>query len=238
MTKLKSKLAGLLVIQLILAIGLWGFNQPPNQEMSQRPLVMINGMQIDRLTVTDGDQTTTIEMVDGHWQLPQLNNLPANMNKLDELLAKLKNLKTGWATATTSASHERFEVSEDNFQKHLQLYVGEKLTGDLYLGTSPGFRKVHVRQAGESSVYSVKLNSFDIPTSSDEWLDKTLLSAKAISQIKGPDYTLAKTEDNWSFSNPNSAMENNLPSVDEEKAKNLASALSRLTVLKVADNKP
>ena len=55
----------------------------------------------------------------------------------------------------------------------------------MLLGTSPGFRKVHVRRPNEKEIYTVNLNTYDMPVADTEWLDKALLSAKDVRRIKG-----------------------------------------------------
>ena len=44
------------------------------------------------------------------------------------------------------------------------------------MGTSPSYQRVHARQAGSSSIYSVKLSNYEFGLKRDDWLDKTLAS--------------------------------------------------------------
>ena len=52
------------------------------------------------------------------------------------------------------------------------------------MGTSPSYQRVHARQAGSSSIYSVKLSNYEFGLKRDDWLDKTLASGSGdISRI-------------------------------------------------------
>ena len=147
-------------------------------------------------------------------------------------------MRSGWPVATTTSSRERFEVEKDTFQRRLQLYQGDTLAAELLVGTSPGFRKVHIRKSDDDAIYAVPLNSYELPPKNDDWLDKSLLAANEISSIKGPDYALQKTDGNWVFDNSDSAEQKGepkaAPELNTDKAKQLASALTSLRVQSLA----
>src|SRR5690606_32957336 len=121
------------------------------------------------------DADTQLQKQSESWQL-QEHALPANSSKVQSLLDTLAGLETTWPVAETASSRERFEVSDDRFQRKLQLYQGEQLLGEYYFGSSPGFRRTHARRAGEDAVYSLAFNSVDLPAQQSDWLDKTLLA--------------------------------------------------------------
>lgn len=236
MTKLHTGLSGLLALQLLIAAALFWGQQQPGQQSEQQALLRFQTEQLDRVVVSDADHSVTLTKSGDTWVLPDLQRLPADAGKLQELLDKLQSLQSGWPVATTAASQQRFEVADDKFQRRLQLYQGDKLAGELLIGTSPGFRKSHVRRAGDDAVYAVKLNSFDWPAKAEDWLDKALLAAADIKRIEGPDYVLAKQEDGWHFDNekmsPAPSGETTAP-LDQEKARQLATALRNLRIQSV-----
>ena len=175
------------------------------------------------------------------WLLPELQKLPVNDSRMTELLSKLQGLKTGWPVATTRASRERFEVEEDKFQRRIQWYQDDTLAGELLVGTSPGFRKTHIRKVGDDAIYTAELNSYELPVQNDGWLDKSLLSVATIDSIKGPDYSLRKTEGQWSFANANTPAQGEsigqtVALLNVEKARQLASAVTSLRVNAVASS--
>ena len=44
-----------------------------------------------------------------------------------------------------------------------------------FLGTSPGFRKVHARLEGDKQTYAIDFNAFDAPVDADQWYDTEIL---------------------------------------------------------------
>lgn len=238
MTTTQARLSALLLLQLLIAAGLFWNSQQQQQQGLQQPLLSFEQSQVDRVVLADGDTTATLSRVDGNWQLPQMQQLPADSDKLDDLLSKLNALNAGWPVATTASGRERFEVAEDNFQRRLQLYRGDTALGELFVGTSPGFRKVHARRPGDDEIYSVALNSYELPVTDEAWLDKTLLSATGVDSIKGPDYALHKKEESWGFVTAAPEAEQASPKLNVEKAQQLASAVAGLRVDGVADSPP
>lgn len=233
MTKFHTALGGLLALQVLLAAILFWSHQQPGQQNQQEPLLAFDQGQLDKLVVSDAQQTVTLTKSGGAWLIPDFKQLPADAAKLKGLLDRLHGLPAGWPVATSQNSHSRFEVAEDKFQRRLQLYQGGKRVAELFVGTSPGFKKAHVRRSGDDSVYAVGLNSFDWPVNHENWLDKAVLAANDISAIKGPDYALQKTGESWQFADAT-----NGPKVDAAKARQLAAALSSLKVLPPVDALP
>jgi hypothetical protein len=130
--------------------------------------------------------------------LPAYHQLPASENKVEQVLAALAGKQSGWPVATTAAGRVRFKVEDDNFEKKIVISEADKTLATLYLGTSPGYRQVHVRRAGEDEVYAVKLDGYQIASENDKWLEPSLLQLKQkITRLEGPDYALAREGDSW-----------------------------------------
>ncbi|WP_163833440.1 DUF4340 domain-containing protein [Spartinivicinus ruber] len=240
MAKLKTWLTGLLAIQLVLAAGLFWSSEHQQQQNIQQPLLGFKLADVTKLVISDSDDSVTISQSGDHWVLPDLANLPVNDDQLTDVLVKLEAIQTGWPVATTTSSHERFEVAEDKFQRQVQLFQGDKLIGELLVGTSPGFRKVHIRNPEDDAVYTAKLNSYELPVKGDDWLDKSLLAVgdvDNIKSIKGADYFLEKTGDSWTLHDNKQSLssEANATKLNMEKAKQLAKALANLQVQGMAD---
>lgn len=230
MKNLQKILSGTLALQLVLAAGLfWDATSRQQAQTQKTELVQTETDALQRLEVAGEDESVTLVKKDGQWQLPALYDLPVDSDKLDRLLEKLAALKGNWPVATSSSARERFEVAEDKFRKHLKLYTAndDAPAVELFVGTSPGFRKVHVRRAGDNAIYAVELNSFDLPENADSWLDKSLLAAGDIERIEGPDYQLRKDSDSWKFADTGTEA---APAVDPGKARELAGALEKLRV--------
>ncbi len=241
MTKLQTGLSGLLVLQLLTAAALFWGQQQSGQPGKRLALLSFQAETLDRVVVSDGEHSATLTKSGDAWILPNLQQLPADGDKLKDQLDKLQQLMTGWPVATTAASRQRFEVADDKFQRRLQLYHGDTPAGELLIGTSPGFRKSHVRRAGDDAVYAVKLNAYEWPAKDDDWLDKALLAAGGIERIEGGDYAVEKQDGGWRLVGEQASTasaEGQAPALDQEKTVQLASALGNLRVQSLAATAP
>jgi len=133
------------------------------------------------------------------------SGLPANDGKVTDLLNKLTSLSLSWPVATSSTSHERFEVADTKYQRKLVLNAGE---ASLLFGTSPGYQQIHARGASDD-VYAVKLATYEMPVNADDWLDKSLLhSSGEVNSVGWSDgLTLKKTSVGWSLGNETASTE-------------------------------
>ena len=198
MSKPQHWLGALLAVQILLTGGLYARTRQLEAQQSQSASVLsFQKDKIDKLVVSDKDKKITLSKTGGGWQLPDYHNLPADPDKVDDLLLTLSDLKGGWAVATSESSHPQFEVAADKFARKIDVLEGDKAVAELYMGTSPGFRKTHVRAAKDSNVYAAEINSMDVPVAEDQWFDKGLLKAKDPTVIKGPGYQLSKSGADW-----------------------------------------
>ena len=235
MSKLKPLLGGLLVLQIVAALGLYWQGQQLKQGRQSQPLLSFDTAGVNKVILSDGTLSVTLSKSAGVWQLPDSQQLPVDTSQLEPLLARLQGLQTGWPVATSSPSRERFEVAEGKFQRRIQLFEGATQVAELLVGTSPGFRKSHVRRPEDNAIYSVELSSYELPTENRNWLDKTLLSPGIVERIEGRDYTLIKSGEEWRLAEEENSGE--LP-LDDLKARQLAAALSDFRVLEIADASP
>ena len=122
MSKLKIGLSGLLALQIIITVGLYWNHQQQAQQDPQQVLLSFNKDELNRIIINDEDNAVILNKESNHWQLSELGQMPINSGKLDSLLSKLEDLKGGWPVATSQSSQARFEVSDDKFQRRIQLY--------------------------------------------------------------------------------------------------------------------
>lgn len=162
------------------------------------PFLSFEPESIDRVMLDNGDggELTLARSNDG-WALA--SGMPADDEKMTGVLSKLHELKRSWPVATSSAIQNRFEVSDDKHQRHVQLYASDDLQADFYLGTSPGYRRVHAREIDSGDIFSIDFSNYEIPTTVDEWLDKTLLGASGeVTEVAREDsWRLNKGEEGW-----------------------------------------
>ena len=225
-------LAGILVLQLVVAFSVFLWSETRTGDFSSEPLMSFVPAQLDKLTVSDGDSEVVLSKKGEQWQLNG-TGLPIAEDKLDRLLEKLKGLQTSWPVTTTSSSHERFEVSDSKMRRKISLYQGDKTLAELYIGTSPGFKKSHVRVDDRDEVYALEFNAYDAPATTKEWLDKSLLAVKSVTKIKGKGYSLSKEGESWLIEPVQEKREINTDNVD-----NLVKAVGAFKILDVANNAP
>jgi hypothetical protein len=188
----------LLVAQVGLAVA---FNMEANRYgsfHSDTPVLAFDIGTVDGLVIEDdGGHTVQLLKRDGHWILPQADNFPAAAGRVDALLMRLAALKVTWPVASTSSAAKRLKVAEHDFERHLTLRHGDKILAGLYTGTSPGFRKVNARADGEDEIYSVGLESLEMPAEPAAWEDRQLLTLKAedITRVELPGVVLQREGD-------------------------------------------
>ncbi|MEM7099512.1 MAG: DUF4340 domain-containing protein [Pseudomonadota bacterium] len=164
-------LGGVAIVQLLLVAWFW-FGSPGTDDAADN-LLVFSQSGVTKLRVSDGESATTVLKEGERWLV---DGAQADEKKVTEVLDKLAQLTAPWPVAATTGSAERFEVTEANHQRHIQLYVGDDLAGELYLGTSPGYQRVHARRADDDNIYSIKLSNYELGTGLDAWLDKTLMA--------------------------------------------------------------
>ena len=176
MTRLAQLLAVLLVVQLGLVFGVnqiqTGLSVPPSQTL----LIATGDVEIDQLTIEDADgEQLSLRKADGSWIIPIDGDFPADQEKVKTILVKLLALQRGLPIGTTPAALQRFRVEENNFERRITLYSDEVLIAEIFLGTSPRARMAHARSSKDTSVFEIKLATYEVPVKSEEWQDERVV---------------------------------------------------------------
>jgi hypothetical protein len=219
-------LAALVVQCGLVALAYWPADTPAETAAGNQ-FVSFNPAEIDRVTVGDGyGNEVVLEKSGGRWTLPALDNMPADAGRVEAVLGELGGGEPQWPIARSASAHERFEVAEQRYQRRLVLATGADPVATVYLGTSPGFRKVHARGAGQDAVFSIELNNFDIPAAPGGWLDPRLLQVRVPVRIHADLYSLRYEDGRW--------MTGGGLEPDETELQILLTALKTLTIGGVA----
>jgi Domain of unknown function (DUF4340) len=240
MKKLKFWLTSLLLLQLLLAAVLLWSNQQEAIKNQPKPLLSIDWQSIDMITIEDKVGGITLLKSTQSWILSN-EQLPINIDDINDLLGNLKTLKTGWPVTTLSSSHNRFEVSDDRFVRRVNLYSNGTVIGKLLFGSSTGLRQSYVRRGGDDSIYNASFDTLSILTNAASWFDKSLLSSSDISAVRGPDYNLKRSGATWELnrSGPSIFLGNTQQGrLDQDKVDVLTEALSNLVITKTSSFKP
>lgn len=236
MRKIQILLTGVLAFQALLAGGLLWNDAYTAQSKNKSILFGFEQEEITRVEISNENDTTILNKSDQKWVLPDLHKLPVNEDKILKLLDKLAQLNPGWPVATTKESFPRFEVADDKFQRKVKIFKDNDLIEEFFVGTSPNFRKGHVRKINDNAIYSIPLNSYELPIDNAQWLDTSLLAVKDITEIKGKDFILRNRDGKWNIEplgeNIGAIYSNS--KINEDKVKSLVSVLTSLRILGIA----
>lgn len=194
MKKWITILSGVLAVQAVLAVALNLRGEDYGTFKPQEKLLAFDAAKVDEVRMTDGDHSLDLRKQDGQWQLPGSSGFPADQASVARLLDELGAMRKGWPVATTTGALKRFKVDDKDFERKVTLLSDDKPQAILYVGTSPGFRKVNARPAGDSAVYSVAFNAYEVNPEANDWLDKSILKldAKDIARVEMPGFTLQR----------------------------------------------
>jgi hypothetical protein len=218
-------LAGLLVVQLLIVAALL-LARDGVREAETGPLLTFDVDAVDGIRIEEsGDAAIELKRTESGWTLA--DGIPADGEKIGALLKKLAGLQASWPVATTASARERFEVDDDNRQRVVRVLSGDRTVAELLLGTSPGFRRLHVRLPGADEIYDVDLAHFDLSTSADEWIDRALLAADGeVSAVaREGRWRLARSDEGWLLDDG---------AADAAKAEAMVGRFANLRVLGVA----
>ncbi|MFV8818623.1 DUF4340 domain-containing protein [Haliea sp. E17] len=200
-----------LLTLLLFQLGLlgWLLRSAGNADGNTIPLLVQTGTYVvDTLRIEDsaGDSAMLHKGANG-WMLPQLNGLPADSERVEALLKTLTATDAGWAIAHSSAARQRFEVASYRFQRKITLVAQGRELGSVYIGSSPGFRRLYARSAHKNPIYSIPLNRHEIPAHDDGWLLPSLLQVRAPVAISSDGYSLRHSNGQWLDGNGNRVAE-------------------------------
>lgn len=191
----RAMLAGLLALQVLIVGVVLAWNvRPPEQPEA---FFDFDPDVISAIEILAEGNTISVQKVEDAWQLA--DGKPADVEKVNDVLDKLVSASTGWPVATSASTAERFEVTEDSFQKRLTLRADDDVVADAYFGTSPGYRKVHVSRADGGPVYAIEFSNYELGSDNSSWLDKSLLRPEGALQrlAHAGEYELNLVEDEW-----------------------------------------
>lgn len=198
MNRFIGTFALILVIQCVMLVILHLPDDTQQDRSKAIELLPLDPDRIDEIHIEDDEGAVAVLLnLEGNWILPDLGGLPADAGSIDKLINGLANQPAQWPTATTASSRQRFQVAAYHYQRKITLISEGELLGAVYLGTSPGFRKVHARNDAQEEIYSIAFNTFDAPSADDAWLDRSLLQEPNPRRISGDGFDLSLDGGDW-----------------------------------------
>lgn len=175
-----SRSIKLLLLLVVLQAGLVAWvhleGDAPDPFKADTPLVAVEVDSVDTLTIEQpGERLLRLKRKGGQWVLPDKGDFPVVPAKFAEFADKLVGAKRSWPVGRTMVAARQFKVTLDAFERRVRFLKGEEVLGDVYLGSSPGFRKVHARLDGDEHTYAIDFNAFDAPVDPAQWYDTETL---------------------------------------------------------------
>jgi len=189
-------LSGLLAIQLVLIVAVNLTGEDYGAFQAEEKLLSFDEKELDGLRIEDGTVSVMLKKHEDKWRLPESGDFPASQSSVERLLDKLAALEKGWPVAKTRGAARRFKVDEEHFERKLVLLSGEETQATLYVGSSPGFRKVYVRPGDGNEVFAVNFNTWDAEAKADQWIDKDILTLDEsdVERVEMPGVTLQRED--------------------------------------------
>jgi len=197
-----NRYVNVLLVALVIQVGItatlfWSAAPRPNARAAV-PMAAFGPAQVRVVRIGDEyDNEVELERSADNWLLPQLGELPADGPRVRALLDALTRPPASWPVAQSPAARQRFQVADYYYQRRVELYGRDGLLGTFYLGTSPGFRRVHARNDAQSAIYSIGFNTYDAPATSGGWLDPRLLQIRTPVALTGDGYSLYLEDGQW-----------------------------------------
>ncbi len=195
-------LAALGLIQVALIVVVWF--KPFDSQLEAGALIQINAERIAYIKIIDSETSIMLRPDNENWSdgVTVNDKYIGDSKKASAFISQILELKAQWALTQTSEAVKRFEVSDSNYQRKVELYdPNDQLLETFFTGTSPEFGKVHARVSKNNSVYAVDIANHQISTNVDDWIDKSQLalthlpSEVIIDQpLKTEDFSLAEIE--------------------------------------------
>ena len=168
-------LSGVLAAQLVLAAALNLAGEEYRVFQAEEKLLSFNKQELVGLRIEDSTNTVVLKKQGGKWLLPVSGDFPASQRDVEQLLDKLATLEKGWPVARTRSAAQRFRVDEEQFERKLVLVADDDEQAILFVGSSPGFRKVYARPGDGNEIFAVDFNTWEADAEADDWIDKDIL---------------------------------------------------------------
>ena len=191
-------LVGLFVAQVAVAGALYFNTWSQRAVRPQGSFLALDSTEVDQLSIEGEGESVKLSKEQDAWRLAS-TGLPADASRVESTIQSISDMQLGWAVASSTASHQQLEVADDKYQRRIKIGSGGSTVGDIFVGTSPGFKRSHVRKEGGDEVYSVAINAYDLPAGLSDWLDKGLLQVDDVSSVSINDKALLKEDDQWVF---------------------------------------
>ena len=183
MKKAIYPLAGLLALQALFLAFLTNRDARLASHAGIERLLDLNRSEIDGLRIRDAAGESIALKRSGDDWYTAAEDFPVNSARLESLIHELETLEHGLSVSDTVESAKQLKVSEDDYERVIEILQDGNVLHKFYVGTGAGARRTHVRKAGESSIHTVSLTAFNLFTGAAYWQDKTVFDI-AIEEVR------------------------------------------------------
>lgn len=207
MNRTQVTLAGLLLVQLVVILLVRSPFAGPAGATGPHPLLvgLGEGVVPARVALEGEERSITLTRGETGWAIDELQGFPADAQKVSNLLDDLRELSVRRPLVTSPRYHDSFEVSDEDNEGRVKIWSEkDDVVADLILGSSPGYRLLHVRLGGEDAVYETRgLSSYDLRADSAGWIAKHLVDSEGREIVRFSlknehgSFELSRVEDGW-----------------------------------------
>jgi hypothetical protein len=246
MNKKTLKLGGILIILIALAYLYQGPLKEwrENSGKTKNFLAEVDASQIDKIEITKGEKTTTLEKYDNKWKIGGAKDFYVQQDAAESLVKGLQNAAKAKLDLASNSKEKKSEFQTDKENGvHIKLIQGGQTTADFIVGKrAMDFTSTYVSQPESDNTYSIKADLYGVFGRSD-WYDKTIFSSdkekinKIRLQYPYPDreFTAEKTAvdgvDAWEGTMPYKF------NVNKDKIDKILDLMSNLTAAEIPEQK-
>lgn len=194
--------------------------------------------QVSIIKIKNSEKEIVIEKKENRWQLPAINNYPADQKIISDMIDSVKDLQSSSSVSENPEKQARFNLTENqalsvDFMKD----ANTNLAG-LYIGKKgPSFSSQYIRLKNSNNILLVSKNLENIfDKDIQDFRDKTIMSfdpalvLQIVLKSENGKITFVKENDTWKSED--------IENIDSAKAEDLASLLADLQAdgFKTQDN--
>lgn len=178
MRRTQLVLGVLLLLQVVLILAARSpFSSGGRDDAARTLLPALGAVTVNHLQLASPSGTLDLVRDGESWTVEDLDGFPADADKIEQLVETLADLTARRPVVTSPRYHAAFGVAEDEFENRVRVWHGDgKEPTELFVGTSPNYRTIHVRTGEANEVYEVKgLASYDVHANAGSWIEKRLV---------------------------------------------------------------
>jgi len=178
-TQINRNLSIFFAAQLVLLVIFWW---PKGSETVGKKYLLEDypWSEFHAFTIMDGTKEVSFVKENEEWLVPDHHRYPADPEKIGDLFQKLEKIQIGYVIGKTKPTQKRLGVTDGKYQRKI---LFQKKPGDkdksqegFYLGTSPQFRKIHMRRVDQDNIYITnQIATYDFPVTGENWLNKKVM---------------------------------------------------------------